>query len=477
MTPILQIFRKDARHLIWHAVAFWAMMALAAIEFVANGSQSQYQSLLDILTRLFQAVACWVLIVAAIHEERLIGHRQYWLARPYSWKRLLAAKALFVLAFVSVPLFICQSATLTAVGISPVAWLPALFWRQVFFTIFVILPAVAIAAVTRNLGQVLLTVIVGYLVLGLSLGVVLRGFVTEWGGFRWILTCAEALVVSAGVAAAVWTQYSRRRTFLSRAIVVLTAVLAMVLASARPWPRAFAIQSLFSRERVIDAEVRVFFDGSRQLLPLQPTPSGRGNSGAVTLGIPFRVEGVPPGVVLEPDWTSVTIQGPDATERDVTLHGLVWSENDVLPVSVSLDFFERAKQAPVRLHGTIELTLYRRADATPELSPGSTVFVPELGRCTAQYWPQAICQTPAQHVEIGRIDGRPESAGFEVLGGPLPPFPVSIGFLPLDTIGIPLTRSPTWRGLTARLPIYRPVAHIRRTLETPAIRMSDYLPR
>src|ERR1035438_2012929 len=158
MNRVLTIFMKDVRHLWPQVLVFLATAALAVVTDPALGVQR-----FRYLALILEPVACWVLIVGVIHEERLIGHEQYWLTRPYTWKNLVAAKALFLLVFVSLPIFVCQYIILVgANGSVPSSWLGALLWRQVFFAIFIILPAVAFAAVTANLAQVLLCVVVGF---------------------------------------------------------------------------------------------------------------------------------------------------------------------------------------------------------------------------------------------------------------------------------------------------------------------------
>ena len=262
MKRILAIFRKDARRLWPQTLLFWtALGAVAALDPL----QQYSGSLMSQLPQFLQPLACWLLVVSAIHGEKLIGHEQYWLTRPYSWKHLMAAKALFLLVFINLPVLICQLATLAALGISPLAWLPALLWKQVFFTIAYILPAAAVAAVTRNLGQVLLAGILVYATFaaGLSLNQLIRGSWPVWGAVDWIRDCGTALVAAAGTAAALFWQYSRRRTALARAALAGTMVLTILVMTAPRWSGAFAIQRLFSRERIAGAAVRISFDQSR----------------------------------------------------------------------------------------------------------------------------------------------------------------------------------------------------------------------
>ena len=103
MTRVLTIFLKDVRHLWPQVLVFLAIAALAVVT-----DPALHTNRFEGLAKILEPVACWVLIVAAIHEERLIGHEQYWLTRPYTWKNLVAAKALFLVVFVSLPLFVCQ---------------------------------------------------------------------------------------------------------------------------------------------------------------------------------------------------------------------------------------------------------------------------------------------------------------------------------------------------------------------------------
>src|SRR4029453_8881054 len=148
----LALFRKGARHLWTFASIFAALLVFAAVSDPAYTSQrnTAYHFYLQ---NFGLPVACWMLIAMAIHEDRLVGDRQYWLVRPYARKELFTAKALFVLAFVTLPVLLSQIAVLTVNGISPAAHWRALFGNQITLAVFLILPGAALAAVTRNLVQ------------------------------------------------------------------------------------------------------------------------------------------------------------------------------------------------------------------------------------------------------------------------------------------------------------------------------------
>ena len=41
-----------------------------------------------------------VLISRVVHDEGLVGDRQFWITRPYPWQILLTAKLAFIFAFI-----------------------------------------------------------------------------------------------------------------------------------------------------------------------------------------------------------------------------------------------------------------------------------------------------------------------------------------------------------------------------------------
>src|SRR5689334_15107338 len=118
MRQAIHILTKDIRHL-W--IEITASLVAAAILGATGVLQSYWltqpgltRMLAGTLVNFLLPLGWWTLIVRAIHSEALPGDRQFWATRPYSWKSLLAAKALLVLLFVNLPLAIAQAAIVRA---------------------------------------------------------------------------------------------------------------------------------------------------------------------------------------------------------------------------------------------------------------------------------------------------------------------------------------------------------------------------
>jgi len=67
-------------------------------------------------TLILLLLTWWFLIVRAVQSEALPGDRQYWITRPYEWKKLLAAKLLFIGVFVHLAAFVDDAFLLTRAG-------------------------------------------------------------------------------------------------------------------------------------------------------------------------------------------------------------------------------------------------------------------------------------------------------------------------------------------------------------------------
>lgn len=102
---------------------------------------------------LLLPIAWCLLIARVIHAEALPGDRHFWLTHPYSRTGLLLSKAMFILAFINIPLLIAQAMILSLDGFPLSSYLGGLLWNQLMITAVVLLPAATVAALTRNLAQ------------------------------------------------------------------------------------------------------------------------------------------------------------------------------------------------------------------------------------------------------------------------------------------------------------------------------------
>jgi hypothetical protein len=145
MRQALHIFKKDVRYLRYELTLVTLFtLAFAVMHFHAahNGLFSDTW-----LPEVCLFIGLATLIGRLILAEPIPGDRQFWITRPYRWKSLLAAKLLFILAFLNLPIFLAQVVILMADGFPIVSNLPGLLWSQVLLLVFA-LPFVAFATLS-----------------------------------------------------------------------------------------------------------------------------------------------------------------------------------------------------------------------------------------------------------------------------------------------------------------------------------------
>jgi hypothetical protein len=308
MRQALCIFRKDFSRL-------WGVLLIAIP--IEVWSQLAYSSPVPGELRFgiaaFQSMAQCFLGVSLIHEEPIPGDRQYWLTRPISWKVLLLAKALFVLAFVCVPVFATDAVTLVTHGQSIIHFLPSLLICQFFLLAFRVLPVAAIAAVTATLSQFVwnsLAAILSYFVIAFTLSTYFNPG-QDWGGLTWVRSTFTAFVIFAVAVAVLLLQYRRRNTRASHSILV-GGVSCLALCFWMPgWHAAFELQERIGPHQAHPSTISLTFDPDRNP---KTQPSTRSNwSGQYFTGIslPVRVMGIPAGMKLYSDRAKVTLTGSD----------------------------------------------------------------------------------------------------------------------------------------------------------------------
>lgn len=477
MKRVTQVFRKDAAHLWPQILIFLAMLVLFACEDPTYTSQRNhgFPSLTNLLYLLLP-LSCWLLVIALVHEETPIGHNQYWLTRPFTWTDLLAAKALFLLAFVNLPVFLCQAAVLAANGISPAGHLTDLLAKQVFFLALLVLPVAALAAVTKGLGRTILGGLL--LAVPLAMTAALLAYLAPgsgWGGLAWIRASAVAAVAFGGAVVVLFLQYTRRRTALSRAVLAAAAMLVLLLWATPPWQRAFVLQSWFSTQQIDPQAVRVSFD-PRHDVPLPAPASNLTPPHGTRLDIPIQVQDIPPGIEVAADWTQVQAEGGGLApwrsgwavnwgiRHEPT--GKRW-----LIVFVDSDYFDRIKDASVRLHGSVDLTLFARTSSLPP-DRFADLDVPGIGPCSIM---KLRCLSPLPRAILAVVSGKSFLYPPANRTDDYAPYPTSPWFGPLQEYSVPAAFEGKRPVTDMALVLETPVAHIQRSFDFQSLRLADYL--
>src|SRR5207249_3106861 len=138
--------------------------------------------------------------------------RQFWVTMPVQWGSLIAAKALFVVAFIHLPDIAADATILAVRGFRPSELIAALFGKQLLLIAALTLPSVAIATLVRNTAQFMLSAIV-----------TAAGVVFVNGGFALI--------------SPPWTPSDQGRLDLALAILATTSLSVVVLQFARRWTK------------------------------------------------------------------------------------------------------------------------------------------------------------------------------------------------------------------------------------------------
>jgi hypothetical protein len=490
MKQALHIFRKDVAHL-WPMIAIVQLLVGGfAVSTVRSSDRAAYEQLqlgflTSLLSVLVPAAYAW-LIVTVVHQEALSGDRQFWLTRPYRVGSLLAAKALFILLFVCASMLAKDWFIVATLGFPLLSNITGLLLRQFAWTAWIVLPALAVAAVTRKLQEV------GLVGAGLALLYALVVRKAFWPGIEWVRDYfGMFLLLTLCIAIILW-QYLRRETSKARTAVAFGSVLVIVGLPALPWNAAFAVQMLIQRPRIDLAQVQITTD----LLRARSTaPEGAIGPGPVTVALPLRLKGLPRGMTVAGDGVRITIASGDGK---IWRSG--WQQNwfaekteDYTSQMVQIDnrVYRSLRDRPISVRLSLGLTV---------LENGQSVHVPahqqnfsfEGSRCEDRspdsYPPPIWCLAalkapPAAVLALETSGSAKEITRFGAVS--YAPYEVLLDQNPIALEGVSLLElrgdsRALWESADAQIVLtpQRPIAHLRRDLEFPEVRLADYvLPR
>ena len=231
MSQVLHILRKDLRHNWPEATVSLALLlayvadqprqwqhAPAATRFLEVGAKA-----IPVLL-----VISWAyLVVQLVHEESLVGDRQFWITRPYEWPKLLGAKLLEIFLLIHVPFFLAQIVLLKLDRFAILKNLAGLVGIQVGFAMLFVI-AILFGVLTTGLGSAVLAVLGGFVVL---LGVVaVANFIPNADlASTGAIGTVQMILLFGSCIGIILLQYTKRKTgwswiWLGSAIVVVTLV-------------------------------------------------------------------------------------------------------------------------------------------------------------------------------------------------------------------------------------------------------------
>ncbi|MDI1251140.1 MAG: hypothetical protein PSV13_19920 [Lacunisphaera sp.] len=244
MSLIWHIVQKDFRRL-WLPLTLWLVLLLAHTALLAmkadpNASAASYEGLYYFANTCGVIVAAVGFILAAwiVMEDSLVDTSAFWVTRPISGARLLAAKALGAFLLLSV---------LPALVLTPV-WLGCGFsFREIWLSavdlallqgVLSVL-AFMLAGLTATSGQFLVRAIGAVIILPVYLTYVLGRFTGAKTGIsdgvvesrNWLVLALFVLTPVALIA----HQFLTRRTLRSAALGAVSLLLMLAVALAWPW--------------------------------------------------------------------------------------------------------------------------------------------------------------------------------------------------------------------------------------------------
>jgi hypothetical protein len=417
MSQLLHIFAKDSRRLRWEIAISVALTAAFAWIYPSQWHQGglhgftgigaiafdQNQFLATILTILIP-VSWWILITRVVHAESLVGDRQFWLTRPYEWPKLLAAKALFVLAYVFLPILMAQFLLLAQAGFPPFAYGSGLAYNLMLLGVIVALPLASLAVVTSSFARLTLTIL-GIFVSLIAIFSVLARFegahleVNVPGQTAFLL---PLMFLACG--AAVVLQYATRRVWVARLLLIALPIVSVAILALLP------VDALMDRAYPATAKAPVQLSLHQESTHhLVVTKMFGGKKEVVQITLPIQVGGIQEGDLLTPSDVRLSIE----LTKGESANGFVWNSS-WQPVTAmhfgdaaqdaGFNFpmeqavFDRVKGQPVTLRLKIAFAEAKAAGVQRVPMPDHDFSVPDFGVCS----PEVIVE-PSQPMRITGI--------------------------------------------------------------------------
>jgi hypothetical protein len=389
MKQILHIFRKDTRR-FWPEILLSVGITFSFALMDTNDwkvfrdqmLRDRMQNFIGILAILMVA-SWWLLVARVVHAETLVGDRQFWITRPYEWRELLAAKALFLTAWFGVPYLLVQLYLLAHAGFHPLTLLPGIFAAVLIVGLVFLGTVWSVAAVTSTFARLVLTV------LGCFLLLVGYMFLTVgWQhGYTPVNPYANVVllpVLLCGCAAVITLQYATRRVWVARGLLIAVPLMLALSVAA------------YRRQSLVDTAFPSPAAGAAPVMTVAHAPSDRLADKARTwegedyIDLPIHFSGVADGYAVMTDDFRFTLTASDGFQwtspwqetRDRVRPG---DQGGMVHLMIDPALYDRFKAGPVNLQIEFAVSRYQ-ADTVTNMALPAEAAVPGLGICARESW-------------------------------------------------------------------------------------------
>lgn len=314
MKLLWHIARRDLRRLRgWLALRTLVLIATAVTGWrVRDSAVINWNRLTDFVVGLAWVDGALVFVIALllVQEDRLVGTNPFWITRPVSGGRLLAAKLLSAaIAFAGLSTIVLLPWWLICgFGMTDIAWAIA---ELGVLHLVIALPAAMLAALTDSFARALLWTLV--LAMAAVSSVAMWGFFvagksmypgTDLVAMR---TLFSLIVLGLTLSAIVALQYFTRRT--ARSLFILGGGLLLAVVTLFKWPANWVPREQpVERNAALAADLALTFDAARAGI------SERGKPTWVTTW--FQARGVPENMLLSANFDSHVWQWADGMKLE-----------------------------------------------------------------------------------------------------------------------------------------------------------------
>jgi hypothetical protein len=293
---------------------------------------------------------------------------------------------LFFAVFLYLPIFIAQCLLLAEAGFHPLAYLSGLFYKLLLITVVLVLPVMAIAAVTSSFARTTLTILgICICLAGILALAYLANSPDPYIPNQGPLIVAIALCL---FAAAVVAQYATRKTWLVRLLLIAIPVLSLCLGEVKSY------QCLIDRTYPPPAAQA----GAPVQLSYSPNLPGYGGSDTypttpktrIWIRIPMTESGVSEGNLVVVDSIRAEVKAPDGSQWDSAwqlglMQHIVSNSNRydaTFPMPIAV--YNKFRSMPLSVHLTLAIIQTKAAEATNIPLPVGDFSIPDFGFCKPQ---------------------------------------------------------------------------------------------